>query len=139
MREILFRGKTKTGEWIEGSLDQSQQTGRGEILIRTHDMELYWNSKMVIPETIGQFTGLTDKNGVKIFEGDFLKMSENYNLARFEQLKVMECVEYSESFACYISYAEKEDHSFLMADEWCNCIVCGNIHDNKNLLEQNND
>jgi len=42
-REILFRGKTRRNEWIYGSLDQSQQTGKGDILIRSHDLEVIGN------------------------------------------------------------------------------------------------
>jgi hypothetical protein len=82
MREILFRGK-RLGEsqWIEGSL---KQTG-GICEIHTFDNEAYakeaengWdifdytNDVTVDPETVCQFTGLTDKNGVKIWENEWL-------------------------------------------------------------------
>ena len=73
MREILFRGKrADNGEWVEGTLYQIGKEQNPFIMLVNRCAE----SHEVDPATVGQYTGLTDKNGTKIFEGDIVKIKD---------------------------------------------------------------
>ncbi len=87
MREILFRGKrVDNGEWVEGSLTVNHYDRAGKLEdeyrivdswygLDDEDFPTYQSGldEAVVPSTVGQYTGLTDKNGKKIFEGDIVQ------------------------------------------------------------------
>ena len=132
MREILFRAKRiDNGKWVEGYyferkdttgsiiesvivVDAYEQIASGQRYVRSN---LNRECFRVNPETVGQFTGLTDKNGKKIFEGDILSSDWGYK----------DEVEFDS-----IMYAKLE----CLFDE--DCEIIGNIHDNPELLEADN-
>ena len=98
MREILFRGKRiDNGDWIEGNYEWYHKPKK-HIISNPYTGE----TKGVIPETVGQYTGITDKNGTKIFEGDIVKTKEfgkdNGNDVNFNNFDIFEVIYSSASF-----------------------------------------
>ena len=120
MRELLFKGKRKdTGEWVTSN---TIYQCNGEI--KLWDEPNRDGYVAVIPETVGQYTGLTDKNGKKIFEGDIVKY-EN---------KIYE-IKYLEKYA---RFAPSNEHSVFMVCAFNHLEVVGNVHDNPELLKDDN-
>ena len=131
MREILFRGKrTDNGEWIEGFYSAEEYNpyiGKIEYIPRIQIIGKCV-SLGVIPETVGQYTGLTDKNGVRIFEGDIVERVSDGERAVISWLKYSACFGLSfDGWCC--GFDDYDDN--LPSD----FEVIGNIHDNPELLE----
>ena len=138
MRKYLFHGKkVDNGEWVEGYYvyDDSGQTTEEPAAyihhLNTHPCGWCLIPYKVIPETVGQYTGLTDKNGTKIFEGDIIL----WGLAP--------CVaKYDTENARFMFY---ENGKYLKngfnKDTMEMKEIIGNIHDNPELLKggANND
>ena len=89
MREILFRGKRcDNGEWVFGNFVRGCIEDFAYI-VEFGNKELCRNYVEVIPETVGQFIGLTDKNGKKIFEGDIVHCVSKFDSA--DMVVIFEC------------------------------------------------
>ena len=126
MREILFRGKrVGNGEWAYGSLIL-EKNAFDERLILAIISDADENETLVNPETVGQYTGLKDLHGTRIFEADIVKVYDVYC-----NETVVGVVEFCDgSFRIY-------DKDFTSYDRWmyCKVEVIGNVYDDVNLLE----
>ena len=150
MREILFRGKCKdTGEWRKGFYINLHKTTYcfKEDYEANKDNDVHqivfeemtdWGLPNqyfrvdVIPETIGQYTGLIDKNGTKIFEGDIVKIGGD-NLPYWMEVGKFKPVEYINDGFCPFTEYDNDCGTWLMAKD---CEVIGNIHDNPELVKE---
>ena len=133
MREILFRGKTEISErWVVGDL---LQWSGGEMCICENRNHFEKGKYRVIPETVGEYTGLTDKNGRKIFEGDILGAHLDVNYPENETIAV---IVWANNAWCIQELGAEPDiigDDELKNDGW---EIIGNIHDNPELLEVDN-
>ena len=120
MREILFRGKRKdNGKWLYGSLVQHFES------VSIIDEYNPFFITEVISETVGQYTGLNDKEGRKIFEGDIV-------IWGFE----IYIITYIEEYGRFLGANREAKYGITPADE---LEVIGNIYDNPELFEEENE
>ena len=137
MRDILFRGKrTDNGEWIEGYYCPKPYSHFPcePTIFPFETINKDWHGERVDPETVGQYTGLTDTNGRKIFEGDIVEGNSEYFTYTHPYGKVVyDGGQYLISFDDVL-----EDIECLGA--WANDVeIIGNIYDNPELLKGGNE
>ena len=132
MREILFRGKRiDNGEWVYGHFYETR--GNGKNVFRIYE-GLNHKHHTIIPETIGRYTGLIDKNGTKSFEGDIVRHHNGCFGNAVEKGKV-----YWDERSCgWRRTSNGAFHhgivgTYKMSPE-CVYEVIGNIHDNPELI-----
>ena len=153
MRESLFRGKRlDNGEWVSsGNLITFNDEGEGKQFFIpqmnakctcTHDEQdniISFDSGMfykVDPDTVGQFTGLTDKNGKKIFEGDIVRILGDQSSADWRNVDYVALIAFIDGGFCALD-GTIEDHGFrryALARMDFDLEIIGNIHDNPELL-----
>ncbi len=132
MREYLFRAKRKaTNEWVYGYFVKEKDDFRVYVQPKIITSESEY--EYVYEDTLGQFTGLTDKNGVKIFEGDVVRISEDY----YDGLHYSGNEVYYSDGAFCVEYETPEydvtSIGFLVR-EGVEVEVIGNIYDNPELI-----
>lgn len=127
MREILFRGQhVDSKAWCYGYL--VKQFGSTEIYL-SGNTKHSWDRHRVIPETVGQYTGLNDSNGRKIFEGDVIQ-DGNCDYNKY-------VVEYSTERGGFLPFAHGDGCGCCeintLHDSTCHTVI-GNIYDNPELI-----
>lgn len=137
MRKIKFRGKRiNGGEWVYGSLLQDTGLGkaREDTLICAESTAF-----SVIPETVGQFTSLIDKNGKEIYEGDVVRFID-YTYTPLDGLKHEGYIAYNKGYF-EIVVGDNLRYCLHSLQLWVynHCEVIGNIHDNPDLLTDGRD
>lgn len=134
MREVLFRGKrVDNKEWVYGDLIHTR--GGHPLICARHDFGSVVEGVEVDYNTVCQYTGMIDKNGNKIFEGDIIEShSLSGDIARHR-------IEFDGSMGWYIAIlliGPKTGYFFQLKQDWiskCDKVVAGNVYDSPELLK----
>lgn len=139
MREILFRGKrVDNGDWVYGVPTKDL---KGQIVIVESVFEcaeyncLGANCLYVDENSVGQFTGLTDNNGKKIFEGDIVSYEDCQSIDYYRDTIIINrgVIKFSDG-AFYVTERETVEMDDLSYNGTMDCKVIGNIYNNPELL-----
>lgn len=137
MRQIKFRGKDiETGEWMYGDLIQRMGYMPSVMFPYESNGKVHYSECAVKRETVGQFTGLLDKNGNEIYDGDILVWGEN----DYKSPPMIVMFKHGSFGYTYIedwfhSFAGNTNFTFNPLNTDVRFEIVGNIHDNPEILK----
>ena len=155
MRKIKFRGKVQfngnhkfSGEWVYGYY-RNNDNGNAFITETLDELDNYiFEETEIDVNTLGQYTGLEDKNGKEIYEGDIVRLKMKYEddediigAVKFGTFLHSKCREYTcYHYGYYIDYKWQDNTGYDLYEAFINisieyCEVIGNIYDNPELLD----
>lgn len=140
MREIKFRGKSLDGKWLFGYIYRYVNRDGIDtvaiIEIQNNGFDATLNLHKISHNTVGQFTGLHDKNGKEIYEGDIIRSFDS------KGEPIIHYIQYDDEEAVFVAVLNGSEKGYFgygsIAQRWINewgKEVIGNIHDNFDLLE----
>ena len=131
MREIKFRGRTSQGKWLYGDLVRSEDKVLCDVTACIFPPQAYdsYDRYIVDVNTVGQYTGLKDKNDKEIYEGDVVVLRR-----RTKNLGDIQTIEWCSHAAAFTRVTDGDDAHFIPAADMALYEVVGNIHDNPELL-----
>lgn len=132
MREILFKAKRiDNGEWVEGYYlrDQYHRSGKDIIFYRKDSDCFTIYTDIIDPETLCQFTGLTDKNGNKIWENDIIQYGTVAAVVKFGEYG-------NGNLGFYVDFPEETNYRKDFSYWAKKVVVIGNAVDDRSLLQE---